>query len=139
MQREKGIAVKGVLVHDARILMIRRCLGARVGAGIWELPGGKLEFGEHLEEALVREIQEETGLNASVDRLLYAVDFLTSPTRHVVLLAYLCHADSDQVVLSEEHIDYRWADIAQLEQLLDKDILADLKRYDVLRQAGMTA
>lgn len=139
MQQEKGVAVKGVLVHGARILMIRRCLSARVGAGIWELPGGKLEFGEHLEEALVREIQEETGLNASVDRLLYAVDFLTSPTRHVVLLAYLCHADSDQVVLSEEHIDYRWADIAQLEQLLDKDILADLKRYDVLRQAGITA
>lgn len=137
MQRERGIAVKGVVVHNGRMLIIRRSLSANIGAGIWELPGGKLEFGEHLTDALAREIQEETGLSADIGRLLYAVDFHTSPVRHVVLLAYLCHAQSEEVTLSHEHCDYRWADRGQLEQWLDADILRDFMRHDVLGQVGL--
>lgn len=53
------VAVKGVIVHGGRILLVRRAARDSVGAGTWECAGGKIEFGEDLEAALEREIYED--------------------------------------------------------------------------------
>ena len=60
------ISVKGVLVRRGRVLVLRN------GRGEWELPGGRLDDGESPEEALAREIREETGLTATVASLVDA-------------------------------------------------------------------
>ena len=55
-----AVGVGGVLVHEGRVLLIRR--GKDPLRGRWVVPGGTVELGETLEEALVREMEEETGL-----------------------------------------------------------------------------
>lgn len=126
------VAVKGVIINQGKILLVQRASADAVGGGTWECAGGKIEFGEGLEAALVREINEETGLAVTVDSLLYAASFLTDPARQVVIITYLCRSGEQAIRLSEEHTDYRWCTKAQLHRLLPPQILAEFAKYHVL-------
>ncbi len=64
------IRVTGVLIEDSKILLVKQKLSSRN----WSLPGGRLERGELLEEGVIREIYEETGLKTEVEKLLYICD-----------------------------------------------------------------
>lgn len=125
------VAVKGVILHQGRILLVRRADADSAGAGSWECAGGKIEFGESLETALEREILEETGLVVTTERILYATTLLTSPMRQVVIITYLCRAGQHEVQLSEEHTDYRWCTSSELNALLPPEIIADFTSHHV--------
>lgn len=125
------VAVKAVIVQDDQMLIIQRATDDEVHPGTWELVGGKLDFGEALEQALEREVFEETGLRVTVQHLLYATTFLTDPHRQVVLMTYLAHPVATTVTLSEEHSDARWATADEARQLLLQPILDDLDSHDV--------
>ena len=62
------VGVGAVAVHDGAVLLVRR--GRGPAAGEWSVPGGHVEMGETLHEAVVREVLEETGLEVVVDRFL---------------------------------------------------------------------
>lgn len=62
------VAVGAVIRRGDEILLIRRARGAAVGK--WAIPGGRVEFGEGLKEAVAREVCEETGLDVTVGRFL---------------------------------------------------------------------
>ena len=62
------VAVGAIVIHDGTLLMVRR--GKEPGRGLWSLPGGKVETGEYLAEALRREVVEETGLEVTVGDLV---------------------------------------------------------------------
>lgn len=126
------VALKAVIVNQGKILILKRSSADEVGADQWETVGGKLEFGEGLETALIREVKEETGIDVNVERLLYAVTFLTHPHRQIVLLSYLCKANQSNVILSSEHSDYKWANKAELHKLLPQPIIDEFCKYDVL-------
>jgi len=123
--------VKGVIINEEKVLILKRSEDEEVGGGTWENVGGKIEFGEDLETALMREIMEETGLDVRVERILYATTFKTSPTRQIVLLTYLCTTDGKEISISTEHMDYLWATEEQLKARLPQEILADFERNDV--------
>lgn len=125
-------AVKGIVERDGLILTVRRSPSDETGGGTWELPGGKLDFGEHPEDALRREVREETGLEVEVGQVAYVTSILTSAVRQVVIIAYRCTAASDAVTLSSEHTAYRWADREELLRLLPVGMLAELMRAGVL-------
>lgn len=63
-----NIGVGGAVVHDGRLLMVRRA--SRRGRGNWQLPGGFIEPDETIEQAVVREVQEEAGITAEVEGVL---------------------------------------------------------------------
>jgi ADP-ribose pyrophosphatase YjhB (NUDIX family) len=65
------VRVTGILVEDERILLVKQSVSSERG---WSLPGGRVEQGETLEEAMVREMEEETGLITKVKKLLYLCD-----------------------------------------------------------------
>jgi 8-oxo-dGTP diphosphatase len=75
---------------DGRVLLQRRSPG-RAMAGLWEFPGGKVEPDERPEAALVRELEEELGIEVDVDALSPAA-FASADNagRHMILLLYLC-------------------------------------------------
>ena len=128
---EVKVAVKGVLVKGDRMLVVQRSYNDQTGAGTWENVGGVMEFGETFEQALVREFKEEVGLSVEVERLLYAVTFLTRPTRQIILLTFLCRTNDETVVLSDEHEAYLWASKKELQSLLPEAIKEDFNTYGV--------
>lgn len=91
-ENEIIVAVKGIILNEGKLLIVQRDHNDEIGGGTWECVGGEVEFGEDLEAALVREIKEEVGINATVLNILYATTFNTIATRQVVILAYLCKA-----------------------------------------------
>ena len=72
MERRPVVAVGAVAVNDGAILLIRR--GRPPAEGRWSLPGGRVEWGEPLTDALRREVEEETALRVEVGRLAGVVE-----------------------------------------------------------------
>lgn len=111
-RRDKGrpIATVGALIHDGagKLLMIR----THKWGDRWGIPGGKIERGEPSEEALRREIREETGLEVSDIRFAMVQDCIGSPEfmrpEHFLLLNYVAKAGPGQVVLNDEAQEFRW-------------------------------
>jgi len=81
--------------------------------GKWQLPGGRLEEGETVEEGLLREIKEETGIeNCSIESIIHTAVSNSGETHRV---SFLCHVAAEvSVVLSDEHTAYVWAAIDSL-------------------------
>jgi 8-oxo-dGTP diphosphatase len=84
------VVAAAMIDGEGRILLQRRAEG-RAMAGLWEFPGGKVEPGETPEAALVRELREELGIDAS-EAALEAGPFASADNggRHMLLLLYLC-------------------------------------------------
>ena len=110
------IVTVGGLINDAGgdLLLVR----TEKWSGKWGIPGGKVEYGETLEEAFRREIWEETGLKIYGCRLVMVQDCVENPEfhvpRHFVLINYVAHADGKrpEVRLNYEASDYLWTSSA---------------------------
>ena len=81
-------AVGVVCLRGGEVLLIRRGTPPRLGE--WSIPGGRIEFGERAVDAALRELKEETGVQADLTGLLDVVDglFPGDPPRHYVLVDY---------------------------------------------------
>lgn len=86
MESQAGPKVRAtaVLIEDGEILLVQQRVTHERG---WSLPGGALEMGESLEACLIREVQEETGLDIAVDQLLYVCDRIEGE-RHTVHITF---------------------------------------------------
>lgn len=65
------IRITGILIENGKILLVKQKVTEKRN---WSLPGGKLERGETLEEGIIREMKEETGLDVGILKLLYICD-----------------------------------------------------------------
>ena len=109
------ITTAGVLVKDQKYFVAKRDTGGAIG-GLWEFPGGKNRWGETEEQTLMREYQEELGLEVQVGVLIHSHDFINKGTLYH-LKAYLITAkDFDQLPLSV-HTSFKWVDKEELETL----------------------
>lgn len=90
----------------------------------WGLPGGSLEYGEHPEEAVIREVLEETGLHVCIERLLLVNSW--SPDR--VGLYYLCRITDGTFCPSDEVSDFAYFSLDHLPDVrsLDRDLIRRL-------------
>lgn len=87
-----GVGVGGVVVDaEGRVFLARRGPQATNECDLWEFPGGTLDYGERLRDALVREFREEYGVTIEVGDLLTVVDHLLEDEhQHWVAPSYLC-------------------------------------------------
>lgn len=108
----------------------------------WEnkyvIPGGHIEFGERMEEALKREILEETGLDIYDLKLISLKESICSDNfqekKHFIFIDYLCKTDSSNVTLNDEAEEYEWVDIDQIDYYdlggFTKELLMKLRNKD---------
>ena len=99
--------------HAGRCLLLKRSLSSKGNPGKWEFPGGKIDPGESFDEALLREVVEETGLTISIQGAAGTAES-EAPTVRVVYLILEGRVESGEVRLSEEHDDHVWVDPGQL-------------------------
>lgn len=120
------LAVSAAIFRDGRVLIVRR---ARAPAnGLYTLPGGGVELGETLEEAVVREVREETSLAVEPIALAgyrqaIARDAQGGVERHFVILPFAARWISGEVLLNEELGEAHW---------LEPSAIADLKTTEGL-------
>ncbi|MBW8784925.1 MAG: (deoxy)nucleoside triphosphate pyrophosphohydrolase [Novosphingobium sp.] len=133
------VVAVALLAGDGRVLMQRRPQGGAHG-GLWEFPGGKLEPGETLESALIREIGEELGIvldGATLAPLAFASDPVQppAPRETYVILLYTCRQWSGAprcLEGTERGAEIAWFAPAELDGLamppLDRPLAAALQR-----------
>ncbi|MEB3196110.1 MAG: NUDIX domain-containing protein [Candidatus Sericytochromatia bacterium] len=102
----------------------------------WGVPGGKIDPGEPMAEALVREFAEETGLNVRDVQFVAVYEAIQSaefykPDAHMILLNFVCRCDGGPVTLSDEAQAYRWVTPEEADQLplnsFTRQLLADAR------------
>jgi 8-oxo-dGTP diphosphatase len=110
------VAVGAVVVRDDRLLVVRR--GHGPGAGEWSVPGGRVEGGETLHEAVVREVWEETGLEVVVERFLGWVERLGGEHHFVILdfCAGLLEAEA-VAVAGDDAAEVAWVPLHELSEI----------------------
>jgi 8-oxo-dGTP diphosphatase len=104
------VSVAGLIPHSNKILVVRRSPKENFFPGIYELPGGKVDFGESPEKAIVREVYEETGLITSVNKIFDSRSYLSKEnTQHNIEIFYLLSLrEIPKITLSKEHDKYMW-------------------------------
>jgi 8-oxo-dGTP diphosphatase len=134
MSARPEVCVGAVVVDDDRLLLIRR--GRGPAAGEWSLPGGRVERGEMLAEALVRELREETGLEVVCGNLLGWVERMGDEHHFVILdfVATLLGPDNTEPVAGDDAAEAAWV---PLHEVADHRLVDGLAEF--LHEHGVIA
>jgi mutator protein MutT len=126
------LCVGAVAVDEGRLLLIRR--GHGPAAGEWSVPGGRVEGGETLAEAVVREVAEETGLEGVCGRFLGYVERIGA-THHFVICDFeVTILEPGEPVAGDDAAEARWVPLDDVAELRLVDGLAEfLHEHGVLR------
>ena len=109
--------VAAIILHNDKILCVQR--GENKFQYIsrkYEFPGGKIEEGESMEQAVIREIQEELHLEINPEEKFMTVNH-DYPDFCITMHSYICSCSISKVTLTE-HIDYKWLSTFELERLI---------------------
>ncbi|APZ51180.1 NUDIX hydrolase [Salipiger abyssi] len=129
-------AILAVVLRGPDILLVRRANPP--DAGLWGFPGGKIESGESLQQAALRELKEETGVSAEALRVFTAVDVFDrdeagSLRRHFILVAMLCRWTAGTPIAGDDALEARWV---EAETLADGDLPLSRDVAEVAAQAA---
>lgn len=107
-----------VCLRGGEVLLIRR--GRPPRQGDWSLPGGRIEPGERAMDAALRELREETGVEAEITGLIDVVDGLFPEAgRHYVLIDYAARWLSGEPVAGDDALEARFVPLDEVEALVD--------------------
>jgi ADP-ribose pyrophosphatase YjhB (NUDIX family) len=123
------LAVSAAIVRDGRVLLVRRARAP--GRGLYSLPGGVVEAGETLHQAVIREVHEETALTVEPvglagHREAVVRDATGRVQRHFVILAFACRWRAGEPMPSEEVSEAQWLKPDEVGGLATTEGLADI-------------
>ncbi len=131
------ISVRALIKNNERILLVRRASGSPQYLGQFELPGGKVEFGEDPEAAVRREASEELGIEVGVIQLYRVVSWLDTverDTQHIIVVYLVSLASSSaKINLSAEHDKFIWEKLSNV-QLNELNLLTKVVLDDELKE-----
>jgi 8-oxo-dGTP diphosphatase len=117
--RSPILGVGAVIWNDRQeIVLIRR--GKAPRRDEWSIPGGHLEWGESLHDAILREVMEETGLTVAIAGLIDTVDLITrdatgEATRHYVLIDFAARLIAGELTAGSDAAEARWVPFSALD------------------------
>jgi ADP-ribose pyrophosphatase YjhB (NUDIX family) len=104
------LAASAVIFRDNRFLVVRRANAP--GRGLYSVPGGRVEHGETLHQAVAREVREETALAIDIVGFAGWREVLPDPAAgragHYLVISFAAHWRAGEVTLNEELDDFRW-------------------------------
>jgi ADP-ribose pyrophosphatase YjhB (NUDIX family) len=123
------LAVSAAIFRDGKVLVVRRA--RKPALNLYTMPGGVVEAGETLTEAVAREVREETALQIEVltlagHREAVMRDAQGRVERHFVIMCFAARWVSGEPVLNEELDDARWVDPAEIAGLRTTEGLAEI-------------
>ncbi len=125
------IAVSGIITKNNKVLLIKR--GHEPAKGWWSVPGGHVEWGEHIQEALIREVREECNIDVKPIRLfsiIEAIDKKTPPDYHFILIDYIAEYVSGNPTIGSDASDIGWFSENELDNMkVVPSVLKVLKSY----------
>ena len=128
-----GVGVGAIIVNEqSQVFLARRGPKAKNERGLWEFPGGSVEFGETLTQALQREIREEYGVGISVGELVDVADhILPQEHQHWVSPSFVCKIVSGepQIREPEKCTEIGWFDVERVPGKLTEVTRTNLKNY----------
>lgn len=109
------VGVGGIVVHENKVLLVRR--GTEPLKGQWSIPGGLIDVGETLREAVIREVREETGLAVGPIELVELLDRIHREDDrvryHYVIADYLCRVEGGTLAAASDADAVRWVKRAE--------------------------
>lgn len=117
------LCVGAIAVDEDQILLVRR--GRGPAQGEWSVPGGRVEAGETLAEAVVRELAEETGLAGVCDSLAGWVERVGDGFHYVILDFHVTIIDGSDPVAGDDAAEVAWVPLSQLSDLKLTEGLAE--------------
>ncbi len=136
MVKVQELNVYAVLFYNGKVLVLKR------KNGIWEFPGGGVDWGEHPDVSIVREVKEETGLGITGLKFLG----ITSATyekegneKHSLYAVYQAEANTELVKIGGEHAEYRWLLLEELRFLklgLNAEPVLDILKEKMVTSHG---
>jgi len=137
------VGVGAIIVQNGKILIVRR--SSEPGKGKWSVPGGLVELGETVEQAVVREVREECGLDVEVDRLIDVVDSMTFDRNgrlkyHFIILDFFVKIKGGELRPGDDAKEAMWVPLEEVENYdLTKTFKEFLKRnMEKLRNYGLS-
>lgn len=147
MQREYPslpIPTVGAVVFDGeRVLLARR--GKAPSQGVWTLPGGAIEIGESVRQAIEREVCEECGIVVQAGQVIEVLDVIQRDQAgqvrfHYVLIDLACQYVSGHIAAGDDVVDVRWAHPDEFEALgvppRARQVIAKARQAGVTNRAG---
>jgi len=118
--RHPLVGVGAILLKGDNVLLVKR--GREPSKGLWSIPGGLVELGEDVRDAIVREVKEETGLHIVPGELFDVVDAVHRDEQgrvrfHYVIVDFLAETEERQPVPGSDVDDARWTPIDGLARL----------------------
>lgn len=125
------IAVGGIVIHEGRVLLVRRKNPPM--QGMWAIPGGRVRTGEPLEQAVARELLEETGIAATVTGEVHVVEVIDRDEHgqvrfHYVILDWVADYRSGNLRAGDDALEAAWASPEDLSQMQLTDSTLTLLR-----------
>jgi ADP-ribose pyrophosphatase YjhB (NUDIX family) len=123
------VGVGALIFQDVKLLLVRR--GAKPGQGRWSIPGGLVELGERVHEAVVREVKEECGLDIEIERLVDVFDSITWDERgriqyQFVVINFLARIKGGRLKNADDVLDARWVSVDEVENY---DLTNSFRRF----------
>ncbi len=136
MIKDFNVGVKGVVKVRDKCLILK---SVKNGNSYWDIPGGRIDGKENIEDALKRELSEELPSlgKYTVGKILnaYRLSHDLGDGKGLLLLFYKIEADDFEVKLSKEHVEFKWVLINDLPDLFSSEISIEQGYYEALKNA----